>query len=146
MKLFSIYQWMSGTKADFLKTFSDNKNLRQEAEKFWSSLEATAPYLIIIFLILGIGCAVLYYTWYNNQPGRHYKPSHWLGWLGVCFISVLVVSIGVEFLLLNTNLPNTEIVISKVSLCNALYASVVYFLTSFICCNSVTTNAYKLFK
>ena len=35
----------------------------------------------------------------------------------------------------------------KIALCNAIYASVVYFLASVIVCKSnIKTNAYKLFK
>ncbi len=146
MGLFKIYQWASGTKAEFAQTFGDNEYLRKPADNFWRSLENSALWLILIFLILGIFCSVSYYTWYNNLPGRHYKPLHWVGWLIVCCISAFLISIGVEFLLLKTNLDNAGIVISKVSLCNALYASGVYFLISLVWCNCFTTNACKFLK
>ena len=146
MGLFKIYELASGTKADFAKTFGDNEVLRQQADIFWRSLENSAPWLIITCLSLTILFVALYYKWYNNIPGRHYKPSHWFYWQIICFVFVGLGSFLVENLLLNLNLKGTTEIIINVSLLNAAIAFILYLLISIGWCNIGKTNAYKFFK
>lgn len=146
MGLFKIYELASGTKADFVKTFGDNDNLRQQADIFWRNLENTAPYLIAIGLVLSFFFARSYYTWYNNQPGRHYKPSHWFVGQLICFGTVCLGSFLMENLLLNLSLKGTMGIVINVSFFNALIAFILYLIISVIWCNIRKTNAYKYFK
>ena len=135
MKLLKLYEWIAGKMTDFLSQFQNNESLYQQARVFWNKLEGISTILLIIFLVLGILLAFFYYKPYNNKPGRHYTPAHWLFFLLVAFIAGFAVTYGVEYLM--------EFMIA---LGNAIYASAVYFIVSVLWCNFLPTNAYRLFK
>ena len=78
---------------------------------------------------------------------RKYRIRHWVIWL----VITAVVTIGLTMILGNAMVSSTlkEQVgfILRISLINGLYASAIYFITSFIICNlPVSTNAYRFLK
>lgn len=135
------------SKGKFLQAFGDNDQMKAKADMVWRQLETWSPVLLILAAVIGIGLAVYYYTLYNEMPGRHYRISHWLRWAGCAFISSLVVTAGIEYFGINTNIGNH--VTSLYTLCalnNALYCLILYFLTSLVWCNFCRTNAYRFLK
>lgn len=135
------------TKGKFLQNFSDNDQLKVQAELVWRQLDALSPWLLIITAIIGIALSIYYYTGYNEMPGRHYKIRYW-GILGViAAILSFICTLAIEYLGIKTNI--TKGVSSLYWLCalnNALYCIILYIATSVIWCNFCRTNAYKFLK
>ncbi len=102
--------------------------------------------LIAIFVFWGIALAIYYYIPYNEKAGRHYRPTHWLGFLLATFLATLVVTLGFEYIAVAPKLGGAFMVELKIALGNAIYASVLYIVTSVVWCNALPTNAYRLFK
>jgi len=146
MKLFDIYTWATGKQASFLNNFNGNDQLYAQAQQFWNTLESNAIVYFAIFFLLGIGLAYYYYTPFNNQPGRHYHPKWWGIFLGVCFVSTLLLTLGAAYLIATPKLDGAFTLELKLSLVNSLYACVLYVLTSWVYCNWLPTNAYRLLK
>lgn len=145
MRGLELYEWIAGSKHDFIKNFEGNDPLYKRAGVFWELLESYALFIICTFVILGILFAFLYYGPFNNKPGRHYRPRWWAGFLGITFAATLIVTLIIG-LLANPELSGSGVLIFKIALGNALYAMFVYFLTSVVWCNLIPTNAYPIFK
>lgn len=146
MKLLKLYSWITGTMADFAKPFSGNKALYNQAKGFWNKLENSSLVIVLIFLILGIAWAAYYYTSYNNSPGRHYTPKHWILLLLATVVVTFLVTLGFEYLAVEPKINGAFLLEVKIAIANALYAALVYLLTSIVWCNTLPTNAYKMFK
>ena len=146
MKLLKLYEWIAGKMTDFLSQFQNNESLYQQARVFWNKLEGISTILLIIFLVLGVLLAFFYYKPYNNRPGRHYTPAHWLFFLLVTFIAGFAVTYCVEYLMVPPRLNGAWKLEFMIALGNAIYASAVYFIVSVLWCNFLPTNAYRLFK
>lgn len=146
MKLLKLYEWIAGKMTDFLSQFQNNESLYQQARVFWNKLEGISTLLLFIFLVLGVLLAFFYYKPYNNRPGRHYTPAHWLFFLLVTFIAGFAVTYGVEYLMVPPRLNGAWKLEFMIALGNAIYASAVYFIVSVLWCNFLPTNAYRLFK
>lgn len=146
MKLLKLYSWITGTMADFTKHFSENKALYDQAKGFWNKLENSSSVIVLIFLILGIAWAAYYYTSYNNSPGRHYTPKHWILLLLATVVVTFLVTLGVEYLAVKPKIDGAFLLEVKIAIANALYAAFAYLLTSIVWCNKFPTNAYKMFK
>lgn len=145
MSLFNLYNW-AVDKSAFLNGFSDNDELYKRANGFITDLESAAIYFLMIFLFIGIGAAVIYYGPFNKEPGRHYHPKYWAIWLGLCFVISLVLTFGVAYVVVKPNLDGAWGVEMKLSLVNAIYAAIVYLITSVVWCNCFKTNAYCWFQ
>jgi len=146
MKLLKLYSWITGTMADFAKPFSNNKALYNQAKVFWNKLENSSLVIVLIFLVLGIAWAAFYYTSYNNNPGRHYTPKHWALMLLVTVVVTFLVTLGFEYLAVKPKINGAFLLEVEIAIANALYAVLVYLLTSIVWCNTLPTNAYKMFK
>lgn len=146
MKLLDLYEWIAGSMSSFTKPFQDNEALFNQAKAFWRHLEGSTMITIAIFVVLGIALAAIYYMPYNDKPGRHYRPTHWLVFMVVTFVLTLLVTWGFEYIAVKPVLNGALMLEFKVALGNALYATVLYFLTSVVWCNALPTNAYRLFK
>lgn len=146
MKLLKLYSWIAGSLSDFTKPFQENEALYKQARAFWMRLENNLIIIFLICIVLGISFAAYYYTSYNNQPGRHYTLWHWVGFFFVTFVVTLLVTLGVEYLLVEPKISGAWGLETKIALCNAIYASVLYFLTSVFWCNIAPTNACRIFK
>lgn len=146
MKLLKLYSWITGTMADFAKPFSENKALYNQAKGFWNKLENFSLIIVLIFLILGIAWAAYYYTSYNNSPGRHYTPKHWILLLLATVVVTFFVTLGFEYLAVEPKINGAFLLEVKIAIANALYAALAYLITSIIWCNTLPTNAYRMFK
>ena len=146
MKLLKLYSWICGTMNDFTKPFADNKALYSQARAFWNKLDNISLVFVLICVVLGIAIAYFYYTQYNNKPGRHYTPKHWLIWLAVTAVATFLLTLGFECLAVAPKITGSFVLELKIAFGNAIYASIVYFLTSVVWCNCFPTNAYRLFK
>ncbi len=146
MKPIELYEWIAGSMSDFTKPFRENDALYSQAKGFWRLLDGSIIIAIAIFLVLGIAFAAYYYKWYNNSPGRHYRPRHWLAFLGIAFVFTFASTCFFEFVAVRPILNGAGIVEMKIALANAIYASIVYLITSVVWCNALPTNAYRCFK
>jgi hypothetical protein len=146
MKILSFYKWIAGSMTDFINQFRNNEALYNQARAFWNKMESSAPIILIIFLVLGISLAVFYYQPYNNRPGRHYTPKHWLIFLAVTFVLTFFVTWGFEYIAVKPVLDTTTMLQVKIALGNAIYASLLYLVVSFVWCQILPTNAYRLLK
>ena len=146
MKLIKLYSWIAGSMTDFLKPFKENDALYNQARAFWGKLESNSMMIVIICLFFGIALAVYYYKPYNEKPGRHYTLKHWGLFLFVTFILVFAVTLGFEYLAVAPKINGAFGLEAKIALGNAIYASIVYLITSVVWCNALPTNAYRFFK
>ena len=146
MKLLDFYKWIAGSMIDFVNQFRNNQTLYNQARAYWNKLEGSSTIILIIFLVLGILLAVCYYQPYNNRPGRHYTPKHWLIFLAITFVLTFFVTWGFEYFAIPPKLDGTTMLQLKIALGNAIYASFLYLIVSVIWCFLLPTNAYRLFK
>lgn len=146
MKLLKLYDWIAGSMTDFTSQFKNNEILYNQARAFWNKLEGSSSIIFLIFVILGIALAAFYYKPYNNMPGRHYTPKHWLLFLAITFGVTFLLTFGFEYIAVAPRLSGAMLLEIKVALGNAIYASILYFVVSIVWCNAFTTNAYRWFK
>ena len=146
MKLLKLYSLIAGTKPDFAGQFRNNESLYKQAIAFWNKMEGFSIFIVLLFVIFGILLSYIYYSPYNKQPGRHYTPSHWLGFLAITFVLTFMVTLGFEYFAATPRLNGALFLQIKIALGNALYASIVYFVCSIVWCNWLPTNAYRLLK
>ena len=146
MKLLQLYKWIAGGMTDFTRQFQDNENLFKQAQSFWNKLESVSIWILLIFIVLSILLVVIYYQPYNNTAGRHYKPTHWAVFLLLTFIGTFGVTWLFEYIAVAPKLPGALLLEMKIALCNAIYASVLYFVLSLLWCLFLQTNAYRLIK
>lgn len=146
MKPLDLYEWIAGSMSHFTKPFQNNEALYDQAKTFWRTLDSSMMFGIAAFVVFGIALAYIYYKPYNNKPGRRYRRTHWLGFLALTFVATFVVTWGFECLAAKPILKGAVILEMKVALANALYAAIIYFVTSWVWCNFFPTNAYRLLK
>ena len=147
MKLLGLYKWIIGTMSDFVKQFQNNETLYDKARAFWGDLESHSIVFIFLFLGIGIGIAYFYYKSFNNKPGRHYKPIHWWKFLALTFFISILLTLGVEYILIPPTIKGSFVLELKLAFANAIYSSLVYVLISWIWCQfNLPTNAYRYLK
>ena len=147
MKLLKLYQWITGTMADFTKPFQDNDALYKQAQAFWKQLDVSSIIFVAIFLLLGIVMASIYYKPFNDKPGRHYKPKYWIYFLLTTFVLTLLVTLGCECAIAQPKLDGSFVLELKIAVANAIYSSFIYIFVSWIWCQfNLPTNAYRLIK
>lgn len=146
MKNLDLYKWIAGSANDFTKRFSYNDDLYYIARGFWSHLESNGLLIIAIFVVIGLLFAYCYYGPYNNIPGRHYKPKYWLIFILITFVASFTLTLVFEYITAAPKLDGALMLEIKIALGNAIYAPLVYFITSIVWCNWLPTNAYRLFK
>lgn len=147
MKLLPIYKLFAGSQTEFTKPFRENEALFKKAQTFWNNLENSSLVILLIFIVLGIALAAYYYQPYNNMPGRHYTPKHWLIFLIGTFILVLAVTLGFEYIAVPPKLDGAFILELRIALGNAIYATVLFLFISWVWCQfKLPTNAYRLIK
>lgn len=147
MKLLKLYQWITGTMADFTKPFQNNDALYKQAQAFWKQLDVSSFFFVAIFLLLGIVMASIYYKPFNDKPGRHYKPKYWIYFLLTTFVLTLLVTLGCECAIAQPKLDGSFVLELKIAVANAIYSSFIYIFVSWIWCQfNLPTNAYRLIK
>jgi uncharacterized membrane protein len=137
--------WLVQSKGKFLSQYANNDNLKSQANAVWNQLDGITPILLCVAILVGIIVAAIYYTSFNENPGRHYKIKYW----GLFFLSSVLVTavltIGLEYLLIKTNL-NVAGLYMRCMASNATITLVVYFAVSFVWCNIFPTNACRFLK
>lgn len=146
MKLLKLYSWFVGSVSDFTNRFKDNEVLYKQAKTFVGKLESNSMIIFLICIVLGISFAALYYTAYNDKPGRHYTLGHWVGFLFLTFGITILATIGFEYVAVAPKINGATWFECKIALCNAIYAVIVFFVTSVAWCNIGSTNACRIFK
>lgn len=147
MKLLKLYEWITGTMADFTKPFRNNDILYNQARAFWGRLDVSSIIIVAIFVLLGIAMAYTYYGPFNNKPGRHYKPKYWWSYLCATFILTLLVTLGCEYVIAQPKLDGSFVLELKIAVANAIYSSIIYLIISWIWCQfNLPTNAYRYLK
>jgi hypothetical protein len=146
MKNLDFYKWIAGSANDFTKRFSENEVLYNRARGFWHQLEGDGLIIIALFVVLGILFAWCYYGPYNEKPGRHFKPKNWLVFMLITFVASFVATLVFEYIVAAPKLDGALMLEVKIALGNAVYATLVYLLTSVVWCNWLPTNAYRLLK
>lgn len=146
MKNLDFYKWIAGSANDFAKQFYKNDTLNDKAKEFWQQLEGSGFIILALFVVLGILLAWRYYGPYNEKPGRHYKPHNWLIFMLITFVTSFATTLVFEYIVATPKLDGAFMLEVKIALGNAIYATLVYFITSFVWCNWLPTNAYRLLK
>lgn len=141
-KVFFLLQ----SKGKFLNHFT-NDNLKTQADAVWRQLEGWTPGLLIIMAVLGVGFAAYYYKPYNDQPGRHYKMTHWAIWGVISIALTFIATLCIEYFAIKTNLKSgLTSLYMLTALNNAIYCAILYLVTSVVWCMCLPTNAYRFFK
>lgn len=148
MKLLKIYSWIAGSMNDFARPFTqrDNEELYKQAKEFWTQLDNLSIVIVLIFVILGTALAAYYYKPYNDKPGRHYTLKYWIFFFFVTFILTFSLTFGFEYFAVPPKLDGATLLEIKIAIGNAIYASLVYIVTSIVWCNVGRTNACRIFK
>lgn len=147
MKLLKLFSWFAGSASDFTMRFKDNEALYKQAKTFVGKLESNSMIIFLICIVLGISFAALYYTAYNDKPGRHYTLGHWVGFLFLTFAITFLVTFGFEYIAVAPTINGAAWFECKIALCNALYSVGFYFVTSWVWCQfGLPTNACRIFK
>lgn len=145
MKLLYLYKWIAGSMTDFTNQFKHNETLYQQARAWWGKLESFS-FFILLISVLGILFACYYYMPYNERPNRHYKPKHWFIFMFITLIFTGLITFLFEYIAVEPQLQGSLGVEIKIAIGNAMYATLLYFITSVIWCNWLPTNAYRLLK
>ena len=147
MGMLNLYDWGLPNQAAHLSGYKNNDSLYNTARLLWNNLDSASMYFLATAIIVGLIIVAYYYYGYNKLPGRKYKISHWAIWLGVTALVTLLLTMVWGNIFVPSTLKEQSGFILRVSLINGLYASAVYFISSFIICNiPVPTNAYRFLK
>lgn len=142
MKLLNFYQPAIQKERAFVNSF--DSNVQNIAKNFWHDLNGIALLFIATALVVGIVTCWYYYGPYNNQPGRHYKPSYWGWFMLICFLFALIATLVIEHLI-KTTLNGAGMTMFWIALQNATYSIIFYVLMSIIWCKCLPTKAYRIF-
>ena len=125
MKLLKLYDWIAGSMTDFTSQFKNNEALYNQARAFWNKLEGSSSIIVLIFVVLGIALAAFYYKPYNNLPGRHYTPKHWLFLLLGTILVTFLVTLGFEYFAVKPTVQGAFLLEVKIAVVNALYSAAI---------------------
>lgn len=124
-----------------------NEQLIAKVDKLWGDLDELSLILLLGGIAIGVLIAIIYYTAYNEMPGRHYKVKHWGIGFFVTLLITLLFSAAIEYFGLKTSIKSGLMSLYCICALNsALYSLIAYLLVSFIWCNCLPTNAYKFLK
>lgn len=144
MKLLNFYQPAIPSERAFLNSFQSD--LQDIAKHFWHDLNGVAPFFIVTALVVGLVTCWYYYGPYNNQPGRHYKPSYWGWFMLICFLGALIATLVIEHVMVKTTFNGAGMTMFWIALQNAVYSTlIVYLPMSFVWCEALPTKAYRIF-
>ena len=120
----------------------------QQAQIFWNKLDSVCPVFVIIFILVGILMAYMYYGPYNEQPHRHYLVKHWAKFLGFCAVVSLVATFVVAYVAATPRVNGYLSIEILLAIGNTIYSVGIFFVTSLVWCNCkrLPTNAYRFWK
>jgi hypothetical protein len=143
MKLISFYRPFVGTEAKFLDNYTSEET-QEIAQKFWNSLNSSCLFFILVLVGVSLLLCISYFTWYNEMPGRHYKPSHWFGFYIVTVLVSFFGTAALGYLLNKTSLDGSAFLIWEIAFGNLIYSILLYGLFSCFWFLWLPTNAYRL--
>lgn len=148
MNLIKLYEWLTGTQSQFTKPFQHDEVLYNQARLFWTQLDGTMVWIVMVMLIISIGMAYIYYKPFNNMPGRHYTFKYWALFLFLTSIASGIITYILEYYLCKPRLFGANSVEVCIAVANALYSIVIFIVTSLAWCKfyPTSTNAYTWFK
>lgn len=147
MGMLNVYNWGLPNQAEHLARYKDNEPLYNMARSLWNSLDSASVYFLAIAFAVAILGACYYYYGYNKRPGRKYRIFHWAIWLGITAVVSAGLAMVIGNVMVSSTLKEQVGFVLRISLIDGLYASIIYFITSFIICNlSIPTNAYRFLK
>lgn len=145
MKFIDLYKWLIGTQADFTHPFQNNETLFNHARAFWNQL-ANNVWIAVLIILFGVILAYCYYGPYNDKPGRHYKPKYWAIFLFATFFVSLILTLVALYIMVKPTMKGAFMLEFEISLANAIYATILYFVVSVVWCQWLPTNACRIFK
>lgn len=147
MEMLNLYDWGLPNQAQHLAKYKDNEPLYNMARALWADFNSACLYYLVTAIVVAIVTACYYYYGYNKRPGRKYRISHWVIWIGLTAIATIILTVVLCNIMVSSTLKEQVGFILRISLINGLYASVIYFIVSFVICNiPVSTNAYRFLK
>lgn len=145
--MITLYKWMLQLFGCHKWVQKQPEGLQVRAAEFqneFNTIGVSAAAIVLVVLV--VISVALYYFWWSNGSSKIFKYRHrihwWLMWL---FSSSFIVSastpITISFLI--GNFPNDNGALMAVSICNFLYAIILFIALSIITskCASKLTNA-----
>lgn len=142
MKLISFYKFFVGTESKFVD--SVNVGSQDLAENYWSSLNSSCLFFILFLVIMSICLCAYYFTAYNEQPGRHYRRTHWIGFYIGTVLFIFLGTVGLGYLLTNPTVKGSASLIWDIAVGNAVYSIIIFGVLSVAWWLWFPTNAYRL--
>lgn len=147
MGMLNLYDWVLPNQAELLVKYKDNEPLYNMARSLWNSLDSASIYFLATAFSVAVLLVCYYYYVYNKLSGRKYRIQHWAIWLAITAVSTFGLTMILGNAIVSSTLKELGEFILRISLINGLYASLIYFIASFIICNiPVSTNAYRFLK
>ena len=142
--LIKMYKFIVGTESKF--TDALDASTQEAGEEYWHTLDKACLVLFLAMLIITIGLCVLYFTYYNNRPGRHYRVSHWVrfyvGAITASFVSTWLLS----YILATPTVKGAEWLVFDIAIGNLEYSIILFLFMSIIWWRYLPTNAYRVIK
>ena len=141
MKLISIYKPFVGKEPKFVDSFpQDTQDL---AVHFWASLNSSCLFFVLFLVVISVCLCIYYFTAYNEQPGRHYRRTHWVGFYIGTVVFMFLGTAVLGYILTNPTVKGFESLIWDIALGNAVYSIAIFGVLSFIWwLFALPTNAY----
>lgn len=142
--LIKAYKWIVGTESKF--TDSLEPSTREAGEMYWNTLDKSCLALLLYMAVLSIGMCILYFTYYNTIPGRHYRRTHWIGfYLIMAILSALGTGL-LGYIMATPTVKGSGWLIFDIAVGNLLYSILAFGILSVIWWMFLPTNAYRLIK
>lgn len=139
INLLTVLTWT--TKKAYLANYADNESAKKAATRLWNAIESVEIFLIIAMMVLTVVICLWYFFPYNNDPGRHYHPKHWVKFGFSNLIVVFITTIGLCWMLTPNPSFNFGLLV-KIGFINTFYALVLYYIISNIINRKGKSNAY----
>lgn len=142
MKLISIYRFFVGKETQFLDGYP--KETQDIAQTFWNELNSACMFFLIYLFGVSILFCAFYFTAWNEMPGRHYRPSHWICAYAITLLVVFFGTAALGYMRTNTSLNGSASLIWDIALGNVVYSFFIFGLLSIVWFLWLPTNAYRL--
>lgn len=146
--MITLYKWMLQLFGWNVWVANQPEGLQASAAQFqkqFNTIGVSAAAIVLVVLIL-IG-VLLYYFWWSNGSSKIFKYRHrihwWIMWLfSYSIIVTAITPITISFLLRDFAFKYNDALVA-VSICNFLYAIILFIVLSIIVskCASKLTNA-----
>lgn len=142
MKLIGIYKWFVGTESKFVDSVAEGS--QDLATSYWDSLNSACLFFILFLVVISIILCVYYFTAYNEQPHRHYRRTHWIGFYIGTVLFEFVGTAFLGYLLTKPTVKGSGFLIWEIAVGNAVYSIIIFGVLSVIWWLFLPTNAYRL--